>query len=107
MNNISVESLLLPEVHVEVTITSLGLFNLTIIHRSLEQVDKFVSLCPGLEDLDVREVKCAEHDDTVCIPVLDLQKHNSLKELILINIYVEGLLLPEGEATITSLGLFN
>ena len=105
LDTISVESLMLPDG--EVTITSLCLYNLTITHHSLEQVVKFVSLCSGLEELDVREVKCVEHDDTVCIPVLDIQKHNNLKNLVLDTISVESLLLPEREATITSLELDN
>ena len=49
----------------ETTITLLGLYNLIITHHSLEKVVKFVSLCPGLEELDVREVKCAEHNEKV------------------------------------------
>ena len=105
LDTISVTSLLLPEG--EATITSLGLYNLTITHDSLEQVVKFVSFCPGLEELGVQELKCAEHGDTVCIPVLDLQKHNKLKRLILASIYVKGLLLPEVGTTITSLCLYN
>ena len=105
MDAISVESLLQPEG--EATITSLELDNLTITHHSLVRVMKFVSFCPGLEELDVRKVKCVEHDDTVCIPVLDLQKLNSLKRLILDTISVEYLLLPEREATFTSLVLYN
>ena len=101
----SVESLMQPDG--ETTITLLGLYNLTITHHSLEQIVKFVSLCPGLEGLYVREVKCVEHDDTVCIPVLDIQKHNNLKNLELDTRSVESLMLPDGETTITSLGLYN
>ena len=105
LDTISGESLLLPEG--EDNITSLVLYNLKITHLSLKQVVKFVSFCPGLEYLDVRKVKCVEHDDTVCIPVLDLQKLNNLKRLALGTISVESLMLPEGETTITSLGLYN
>ena len=105
LDNISTEALLLP---VEiVSITSMGLFNLTITHHGLEQVEKFVTFCPGLKELDVRKVKCVEHGDTVCIPVLDLHKHNNLKRLVLDTISVECLLLPKGEATIKSLVLSN
>ena len=66
-----------------------------------------MSFCPGLEELDVREVKCVEHGDTVCILVLSLQKHNNLKRLVIDNLSVERLLLPEEGATVTSLRLCN
>ena len=105
LDTISVESLMLPDG--KTTITSLWLYNLTITHHSLEQIVKFVSLCPGLEKLGVREVKCAEHNDTVCIPVLDIQKHNKMKTLVLDTISVESLMLPDGKTTITSLWLYN
>ena len=105
LKNISVEGLLLPVG--EASITLLWLHNFTIIHYSLEQVVKFVTFCPGLEKLDNGEVKCVEHDDTVCIPLLDLRKLKNLKQLILKNISIESLLLPEGEATITLLWLHN
>ena len=91
----------------DISVKGLLLYNLTITHHSLEQVVKFVSFCPGLEDLDVRKVKCVEHNDIVCIPVLDLLKHNNLKQLTLDTIPVENLLLPVGEASITSLWLHN
>ena len=103
LDTIPVECLLLPEG--EATIISQSVFNISITHHSLEQVVKFVTFCTGLEELNVEEVKCAEHDDTVCIPVLDLQKLNNLKQLVLEKISVKGLLLPEREATIISLEL--
>ena len=68
---------------------------------------KFLTFCPGLEKLEVREVKCVKHDDTVCIPVLDLQTHTNLKRLVLDTISVESLLPPERESSITSLCLYN
>ena len=105
LDTLSVESLMLPDG--ETTFTSLWLYNLTITHHSLEQIVKFVSLCPDLEVLAVGKVKCVEHDDSVCISVLDLQTHNNLKQLILDTIPVESLLLPERETTITSLVLYN
>ena len=100
--NTAVENMLLPEGEAN----KLWLHNLTITHHSLEQVVNFVTFYPDQEKLDVRKVKCAEHDDTVFIPVLDSQKHY-LKRLVLDTISVESQLLPEGEDIITSLCLYN
>ena len=48
-------------------------------------------------------VRCSEHRDRSCIPVLDLRKHNELEELFLLGCSVEGLLLPTEGARITKL----
>ena len=52
-------------------------------------------------------VKSLFVDDSCCIPVLDLQKHNKLQELRLRDLFVEGLLLPVERDRLTSLELDN
>ena len=69
-----VEGLLL---HMEGTrIRSLALHNVTMAHHELEQ-------------MYLDGVRCSEHRDRSCIPVLDLRKHNELEELFLLGCSVE------------------
>ena len=103
LRNVSVEGLLLPEEGA--TITYLWLDNVTMTHHGLEQLEKLSSYT-NLYILYVDSVSCSDND-SVCIPVLDLQQHNKLKRLKLRNISVESLLLPVGGATITTLELGN
>ena len=99
----SVDSLLLPVKGA--TITSLGLYNVTMTHWGLEQLVQSLSSTISLETVCLEQVRCSEHRNGICIPVLDLQKHNKLEELSLNDIFVEGLPLPTEGATITSLVL--
>ena len=100
---LSIEGLLLP---VEgARITSLKLWYVTMTHRSCEQLSESLSSCSHLEDLYLDTVKCREHRDSCCIPVIDLQKHDNLKTLALLFLSIESLLLPVEGARITSLTL--
>ena len=102
---LSIEGLLLP---VEgARITSLRLYNVTMSHHGCEQLSESLSSCSSLEYLYLYSVRCREHSDSCCIPVLDLQKHNKLKTLWLLSLSIEGLLLPVEGARITSLKLVN
>ena len=98
---ICVDGLLLPGKGA--SITTLGLYSVTMTHHSLKQLEKLSSYT-NLVTLDVSIVSCSDND-SVCIPVLDLQKHNKLERLQLRYISVEGLLLPVEGATITTLSL--
>ena len=92
LKNLSVEGLLLP---VEgVRITYLKLNNVTMAHHNSEQLSEFLSSCSDLEELYLDAVRCNKRSHSCCIPVLDLQKHNKLKELKLENLSVGDLLLP-------------
>ena len=105
LNRLSIEGLLLP---VEgARITSLTLWYVTMSHHGCEQLSESLSSCSHLEDLDLTIVKCREHGDSCCIPVLALQKHDKLKTLRLKFLSIEGLLLPVEGARITSLELIN
>ena len=103
--SLSIEGLLLP---VEGTrITSLTLYNVTMSHHDCEQLSGSVTSCSHLEDLDLTMVKCREHRDSCCIPVLDLQRHDKMKTLELCSLSIEGLLLPVEGARITLLKLYD
>ena len=100
---LSIEGLLLP---VEgARITSLTLYKVTLTHHGCELLSESLSSCSHLEDLVLIGVRCREHSDSSCIPVLDLQKHDKLKTLALRWLSIEGLLLPVEEARITWLKL--
>ena len=96
LEDLSVEGLLLP---VEgIRFTYLWLDNVTMIHHGLEQLSGSLSSYSCLEVLYLKLVKCSEQSHSCCFPILDLQKHNKLKELYLQDLSVEGLLLPvEGD----------
>ena len=103
--HLSVDGLLLP-VERDM-LTSLELTNVTMNHQYLEQLSGSLSSYSCLENLDLYEVKCSEQSHICFLPVLDLQKHNKLKDLYLENLSVKGLLLPVERDRFTSLWLDN
>ena len=103
--NLSVEGLLLPVERDR--FTSLWLSNVKMNHQYLEQLPGSLSSCSCLEKLYLKLVKCNEQSHSCCLPVLDLQKHNKLKELYLRDLSVEGLLLPVEGDRFTLLRLYN
>ena len=103
--DLSVKGLLLPVERDRLTI--LWLNNVTMNHQYLEQLSGSLSSCSGLEELYLNRVKCSEQSHSCCLPVLDLQKHNKLKELTLEDLSVEGLLLPVERDRLTHLRLVN
>ena len=103
--NLSVECLL---IHFEgVRFTSLDMFNVKMAHHGLEQLGGSLASCSGLEKLYLNRLICSEHGDRCFIPALDLQKHNKLETLKLLELSVEGLLLPLTDTRLTSLNMFN
>ena len=100
-----VESLLLP---MEGTrIRELALDNVTLAHHGLELLARYSSSWSSIEQLHLDKVRCSEHRDRSCIPVLDLRTHNEL-ELPSIKVSpVEGLLLPMEGTRIRQLALDN
>ena len=100
-----VEGLLLP---MEGTrIRSLTLKNVTMTHHELDLLSRSSSSWSSIKQLHLDGVRCSEHRDRCCIPVLDLRKHNELELLHIIALPVEGLLLPMEGARIRSLALDN
>ena len=106
LKNLSVGGLLLPVEGVRMTLLVLN--NVTMSHHhDLEQLSGSLSSCSDLEKLDLDAVICNEQSHSCCIPVLDLQKHNTLLTLMLKNLSVGGLLLPVEGVRMTSLMLNN
>ena len=100
-----VESLLLP---MEGTrIRELALDNVTLTHHGLEQLARSSSSWSSIEQLHLDKVRCSEHRDRSCIPVLDLRTHNELELLSIKVSPVEGLLLPMEGTRIRQLVLDN
>ena len=103
LQSLSIEGRLLP---VEgARITSLTLDDVTMTHHGCETLSGSLSSCSHLEKLSLDRVRCREHRDSCCIPVLDLQKHDKLKTLDLRSLSIECLLLPVEGARITWLRL--
>ena len=100
-----VKGLLLPVERDRLTI--LWLNNVTMNHQYLEQLSGSLSSCSGLEELYLNRVKCSEQSHSCCLPVLDLQQHNTLQRLYLLDLPVEGLLLPVERDRFASLRLNN
>ena len=84
-------------------IRSLVLRQVTMAH--LENFVQSLSSYISFESVHLEVVRCCEHRDGVCIPVLDLQKHNRLEELSLNDTFVECMLLPTEGASVRSLEL--
>ena len=105
LSDLSVEVLLLPVGGDR--FTSLKLRDVTINHQYLEQLSGYMSSYSCLEKLSLDEVKCNEQSHSCCLPVLDLQKHNTLQELKLWGLSVEGLLLPVERDRLTLLSLYG
>ena len=77
----SVEGLLLPMDRIR--IRELTLDNVAMAHHGLEQLSRSLSSSACIEKLDLDGVRCSEHTDRCCIPVVDLQKHNKIELLYL------------------------
>ena len=105
LRDLSVKGLLLPVERD--TLTLLLLTNVTMNHQYLEQLSGSLSSYSCLEKLFLNKVKCSEQSHSCCLPVLDLQKHNKLKELRLEHLSVKGLLLPVERDRLTHLRLVN
>ena len=100
-----VEGLLIP---IEGTrIRQLALDNVTMANHELEQLSRSSSSWSSIGQLHLNGVRCSEHRDRSCIPVLDLRKHNELERLRIMALPVEGLLLPMEGSRVRSLALDN
>ena len=75
-------------------IESLLLSKVTMAHDGLEELSKSFPSLSCIENLCLHEVRCSEHTDMCCIPVLDLRKHNELELLYIVDLSAEDLLLP-------------
>ena len=90
--NLSAEDMQLPMEGIRIREVTFD--NVTMAHHGLEQLSRSLSSLSCIEKLNLDGVRCSQHTDRCCIPVLDLQKHNKLNLLYLLILSVEGLLLP-------------
>ena len=88
-------------------IRELFLNNVTMVHHELEQLSRSSSSWSSIEQLHLNAVRCSEHSDRCCIPVLDLRKHNELELLRIMAFPVESLLIPMEGTKIRELVLVN
>ena len=103
--DLSAEDLLLPMDGIRMR--ELALDKVTLAHHGLEQLSSSLSSWSCIKELKLDGVRCGEHTDMCCIPVLDLQKCKQLTCLTLSNLLVEDLLLPKEEARFITLKLNN
>ena len=104
IEDLSAEDLLLPIDGIR--IRELTLDNVTIAHHELEQLSRSLSSWSCIKELKLK-VRCSEHTDMRCIPILDLRNHNDLEILYIEDLSVEDLLLPIDGIRISELGLDN
>ena len=99
----SVEYLLL---HMEGTrIRKLSLDKVTMAHHGLEQLSRLLSFWSCIQELNLDGVRCSEHTDMCCIPILDLRKQSELEILYIVDLSAEDLLLPLERTRIRTLSL--
>ena len=96
-------SLLLPLEGTRIRKLELG--NVTMAHHGLEQLSRSLSSWSCIKELVFTGVRCREHTDMCCIPVLDLRKQNELEILYKMDSSFEGLLLPMDRIRIRELTL--
>ena len=101
----AVEDLLLPTEGTR--IRQLTLDKVKMVHHELEQLARSSLSWSSIKQLHLDGVRCSEHRDRCCIPVLDLRKHNELELLRKKASPVEGLLLPLEGNRIRQLAIDN
>ena len=99
-----VKGLLLP---VETTLTYLSMCKITMTKDGIEYLWQSLSSCISIEKLELKALRCIDHSDGFFFPVLDIQKLNSLEQLWLWNIAIEGLLPPMNGMNLASFWLNN
>ena len=93
LRELTVEGLLLPTVK-ESIISNLILEDLTMPHLGIEQLTRSLSICDGLERLELIRLSCGIHCGSCNLPALDLQTHRKLLRLELRQLSFESVLLP-------------
>ena len=105
LRDLLVEDLLIPMEGTRITV--LGIENVTVAHHGLEQLSRSLSSWSSIKQLQLYGVRCSEHRNRCCIPVIDLQKRNQLTLLDISDLLVEDLLLPNEGARFKLLRLNN
>ena len=89
-----IESLLLPDLEIS-RVSHLFLENMTITKRCIENIYTDVSSWSNLEELVIIDLSCSVHRGNTCNPALDLAKHIRLQMLLLRQVCVSSLGLPD------------
>ena len=103
--DLSAEDLLLPMDGIRMR--EMTLDSVTMAHHGLEQLSRSLSSWSCIKELKFDEVRCSEHTDMCCIPIIDLRNHTDLEILYIEDLSVEDLLLPIDGIRIRELGLDN
>ena len=94
LKQITVESLLLPDLEMA-RLSHLFLEKVKITKRCIECIYTSISTESDLEELHIIDLLCNVNSRKRCNAVLDLQKHTSLQRLLLKQLSVESLFLPD------------
>ena len=86
------EDMLLPIEGTRISIMVLD--KVTMAHDGLDQLSRSLSSLSCINELHLDGVRCSDHRDMCCIPVLDLRKHNALELLNIVDLSAEDMLLP-------------
>ena len=110
LRDLSVESVLLPGPAALFSgLTQLIVDDINISHSGMKQLFSCLRDSSTLWYLDLASLYCSDHGNSSCRPVLDLQSHQWLHEVTLMDLSVESVRLPgrqEGEqAAATRLGI--
>ena len=76
-------------------------------HHGLEQLSRSLSSWSCIQELELNGLRCSEHTDMCCIPVLDLRKQSELEILYIVDLSAEDLLLPMEGTRIRKLTLYK
>lgn len=99
LRKLSVECMLLPDMEIA-RVSHLFLENVMITKRCIECIYTSVSSWSALEELHIIDLSCSvHHNDENCKPALDLAKHVRLQSLLLRQVSVGSLFLPDLKGT--------
>ena len=77
-------------------------------HANIEKLMEFLPSWTALQHLQIAELRCGTHDSDSCYQFdLDLREHNKLETLMLRNISIKSLLLPNERTRFRYLDLFR
>ena len=102
LSDLRFESVLLPgRGTLPSQLTNLTVDWLIISHSSMGQLRSCLRDSPTSQHLELGALYCIDHDNSCCLPILNLQRHHSLETIFLQRLSVEGVLLP-GQGTLLS-----
>ena len=107
LRQVSVGSLVLPEPTMT-RVCQLIVDNIKLKrHDDIVQLCSSMSSCNGLENLELTSISCSEHGGNCSLSLLDLEQHFKLKWLVLRQVTVKSLKLPDKKRAKVSMFLDN